>query len=728
MSHYHDVFGPDTMGKGRQAQTQTINSTTGAAAPHNSGLNELSNFPSVTSLLSAVTQCLQSGKLAEAIALCDRIVLLESNDPEVHCCRGVALARLGRLGDAEVAYRQAIALNPDFANAYNNLGNALCELGRLEEAEYALRRAVGLKPGCAQCHSNLGTALRSQGRLVEAEAAYRRAIALNSYLTAAHNNLGNVLTDIGRLDDAEQVLRHTIAFTPEYAEAFSNLGNVLTAQGRLKEAESVYRQAIALKADFAEAYNNLGNVLRDLGRLDIAEQALRHAIFFQPEFAEALSNLGNVLKEQGRLSEAKAMYERAIALKPDHAKAHSNLGNVLRDQGKLIEAKSAYRRAIALKPDFADGFNNLSVVLKDRGRLADAREAVEEAIRLLPGNAMYFLNLGELKQFIFGDPQIAAMETLAGRIASLPVKQQIELHFALAKAYEDVGRFDDSFQQLLAGNSLMRRQIAYDEAATLGAIEVIRTGFTPELMHRFKESGVSSAVPVFIVGMPRSGTTLIEQILASHSQVFGAGELPNFGTAVADIRPTEDRIFTGPAVSQQLRRLGARYVCEVSRLAPSAMRITDKMPSNYLFAGLIHLVLPNAHIIHAVRDPLDTCVSCFSKLFANGQPHTYDLAELGRYYRSYQALMQHWRHLLPPGRILEVCYEDVVADLEGQSRRIVAHCGLDWDPRCLAFHEIERPVRTASATQVRRPLYRSALGRARRYPSFLRPLRDELGV
>jgi hypothetical protein len=250
-------------------------------------------------------------------------------------------------------------------------------------------------------------------------------------------------------------------------------------------------------------------------------------------------------------------------------------------------------------------------------------------------------------------------------------------------------------------------------------------------MRTFQDVGEPSAVPLFIVGMPRSGTTLIEQIMASHPRLFGAGELPNLHNAAVSLHPTGGGIFSFPDAmlhvsGEHLQRLAAHYVSEVLRLAPTATHVIDKMPSNFFFAGLIHLALPNARIIHAVRDPVDTCMSCFSKLFAAGQYHTYDLAELGRYYRHYEELMEHWRRVLPVGRILDVRYEDLVADLEGQARRIIGHCGLEWHRRCLAFHETVRPVRTASATQVRQPLYRSAIGRARPYERFLGPLFAEL--
>lgn len=681
----------------------------------------------VTSRFKEAVECQQSGQLAEAVALYDRIAALNPDIPEVHNNRGAALFGLERFADAEAAYRRAIALDPDYADAYNNLGNVLCEIGALDEAERALRRALAIKPRWSRCHTNLGIVLKFLGRFDEAETAHRQAIALDPQLPEAYNNLGEILRHLDRSDEAERALRRAIALQPHYPEALVNLAVALKTQGKLREAEATCRQAIALKPAYAQAYNNLGNILLDRGNLDDSERVLRQAITLKPHFAEALSNLGNTLREQGRLAEAEAAYRQAITLRPDKAETHYNLGIVLAAQHRLTQAEAAYRHAIALKPDFADAHNNLAGTLKYLGLFAEARRRLKQALHLSPQNASYLLNLTELKRFVPDDPDLATMEKVAQSIKTLSVKQQIDLHFALAKAYEDVERRDDAIRHLLAGNALKHRQIHYDEAAALCGLQRILEVFTPELVQTLQGRGDTSSVPVFIVGMPRSGTTLIEQILASHPQVFAAGELPNLNLVAASMGamaacplPFPDMM---PHLSgQHLRRVGARYVGEISRLAPDATHVTDKLPSNFRFAGLIHLALPNARIIHAVRDPLDTCMSCFSKLFADGQLQTYDLAELGRYYRHYRALMQHWRQVLPAGRILDVRYEDVVADLEGQARRIIAYCNLKWDDRCLAFHETERPVHTASAVQVREPIYRSAVGRAQPYMPFLQPL------
>jgi hypothetical protein len=336
-----------------------------------------------------------------------------------------------------------------------------------------------------------------------------------------------------------------------------------------------------------------------------------------------------------------------------------------------------------------------------------------------------------MKQIAPGDPDLLAMEKLASDPKLVSINDRIYLHFALGKAYGDLKDHERSFQHLLEGNALKRQQVSYNDSAERILSERIREVFTPELMRDKRDLGDPSRMPVFIVGMPRSGTTLIEQILASHPKVFGGGELLDFVEAARlrsqDAVAREFAEVVSRMDGQQLREIGARYFTTVQRLAPDAERITDKTPGNFRRAGLINLALPNARIIHARRDPLDTCFSCFSKLFAgNYVAYSYELTELGHAYRYYEALMAHWRQVLPPEVLLEVQYEDVVADLEAQARRIVAHCGLEWDDRCLTFHQTKRPVQTLSAIQVRQPIYRSSIGRWRAYERQLGPLIEAL--
>jgi tetratricopeptide (TPR) repeat protein len=479
----------------------------------------------------------------------------------------------------------------------------------------------------------------------------------------------------------------------------------------------------------AGPYNNSGNLLASLGRHEEALAQFQLALSVQPDRALAHYNLGTALGALNRHEEAVAHYRKALAERPDYPAALNNLGNSLHALVRPAESLEAFERLVALDPGHAPTHFGVGNALQVLGRVDEARQAFERAAALAPGVPLFHRALVETKRLREDDPQLAIMENLAQHITSLPESEQIELHFALAKANDDIGRTERAFEHLQDGNMLKRRSIVYDERAELGALRAIERVFTSEMMGARRGLGDPSEVPVFILGMPRSGTTLVEQILASHPRVFGAGEmfhLPELisaGHAGARF-PSGFSSLSG----EQLRQFGSRYVERLQSFAPEADRIADKLPANFRFAGLIHLVLPKARIIHVRRDPVDTCFSCYTKLFPSGQDFTFDLGELGRYYRAYESLIEHWRSALPAGVMLEVQYETLVADLEGQARRMIEYSGLQWDERCLRFYETERSVRTASFAQVHKPLYGNSIGRWRPYRAHLRLLLDTLGV
>jgi tetratricopeptide (TPR) repeat protein len=619
----------------------------------------------------------------------------------------------------------------DPAEVLNSRGMMLTGTNRHEEALANFDAALSLNPDFVEAHNNRAVALVATGRRDEALLSYDRALVLNPGLTTVLNNRGNLLQELGRIAEALVDYDKALVLDPNLVGAVNGRGSALQKLGRTSEAEQELRRAIALKPDYVEAYCNLGTVFADYGRPREAEAAIRHAVELQPNHAVSLCNLAKVLSDLGKYDEAEEMARRAIALDPDYAEAYFNLGNVLIALERHHEAEAVTRRAIALKPTLAGAHHNLGVALMDLGRLTEAREASEQAVALAPREPMHFRQLGEVMKYANGDSFLTALEVLSKDEASLAVAKQIDLHFALAKAYADIGRPEDEFRRLLAGNKLKRARIEYAEAAILGVIDRVQQVFTPEFIRASHGMGEPSAAPIFIVGMPRSGTTLVEQILASHPQVHGAGELKLLDRAITDVHSSMREAPAYPEMAlhmsdEHFRAVGRNYLAGVRQLAPAASHIIDKMPANFVFAGLIHLALPHATIIHAVRDPVDTCISCFSKLFTEGNFQTYDLAELGRYYRHYKALMQHWHEVLPPQRILDVNYEDTVADVEGAARRVVAHCGLPWDPRCLEFYSTERIVRTSSAAQVRRPIYASSIGRRHRYGALLEPLLAEL--
>jgi tetratricopeptide (TPR) repeat protein len=644
---------------------------------------------------------------------------------------GLAQASLHRPEEALASFDRALALKPDLVGALNNRGAALRDLARPEEALASFDRALALQPDYAEALNNRGAALGDLRRTEEALASFERALALKPDYVEALNNRGVALRDLGRTEEALASFERALALEPDHVEALNNRGAALRDLARPEEALASFDRAIALRPDCSEALNYRGVALRVLARFEEALASYDRAIALRPDHVEALNNRGNALRDLHRAEEALASFDRAIALRPDFAPAHANRSNALLDLDRAEEALASCDKAIALKPDYAIAHDNKGLILRELGRFDEATAALEQAIKLAPMQIRSYHNLAASKRLTLGDPRLQAMEELARSAPSLTHDDQIYLHFALGKALADVGDHDRSFLHLSRGNALKRQRTLYDEASALGSLERTRAIFTREMMQRHEGQGEPCAAPVFVFGMPRSGTTLIEQILASHPKVFGAGEIAAFADAVARLEGGPGNASRFPEVvstlgSARLRGFGVDYVEHIRPSAPAAERITNKTTDNFRFAGLVHLALPNARMIHARRNPVDTCLSCFSTLFAGNIPFAYDLAELGRYYKAYDALMAHWRETLPPGAMLEVAYEDVVADLEGQARRIVAHCGLEWDARCLDFHRTERRVRTASAAQVRRPIYRSSVERWRAYEPWLGPLLAEL--
>jgi tetratricopeptide (TPR) repeat protein len=678
------------------------------------------------------------GFLADADDLTRRAVEAQPDNAEAVHMLGIVAHQSGKAAEAIEHVRRAIAINPNVALYHANLGE-MCRLaGRLEEAVAAGRRAIALNPDYPGALSNLGIALFDQGKFEEALAFYDRALALDGSFAQAFSNRGNGLQRLKRFADAEKDYRRAIELQPGFADAWNNLGTCLRELKRPQEAETVYRKALELSPNNPDTLDNLALAVKDLDRLGEAADLMRRALVIEARSDKLYAHYAAILLDQNKAEEAAAAVERALALNAKNHDAVNLMGRVAFERGDLEASLAHYRRALALEPNLADAHNNMGNVLKELGRLEEAEGAYLEAIRLDPSVSGVYVNLADSRKFSVGDRHLAAMEALAAKSEGLSNTDRLQLDFALGKAYADLKDYRRSFTHLLAGNARKRAAIAYDEAATLSLFDRIEAVFTRDLITRKSGGGDFSPMPIFVLGMPRSGTTLIEQIVASHPMVHGAGELQTLNDVVLTVRGPDGNTIPYPDFvpaldAGALRQIGARYLALVRQAAAksgaaAAAFVTDKMPSNYYFAGLIRLALPNAKIIHAMRDPVDTCISCFSKLFTAEQNHTYDLGELGRYYNRYERLMAHWRRVLPPGSIFDVRYEEVVADLEKAARRIIAHCGLPWDDRCLAFHETDRPVRTASATQVRRPIYTSAVGRWRVYEEQLGPLLEALGV
>ena len=634
----------------------------------------------------------------------------------------------GRLQDAERGFQFVLQADDRNYEALYRLGLIRIQQSRFGDAANFLRRALKVDRGSADALHHLAVALSGLGRHEDAIVRYEKALALKPDFAEAHNNIGHSLQALGRNDDALTHYRKALSAKADYPEASNNLGTVLEALGRCEEAVAQYRAALELRPRYAEARKNLGHGLGLLGEHEEAITHYEQALAQRPGDIDCHVGLGELYLALGRPDEALMQYRTASEHDRACVTAHIGIGNVLQFLGQNETAIASYRHAVALAPADVMARNKLGDALLASGRMAEASREFERAVELAPRKAGHYWNLANSRRFTVADSHLAAMKRLAQQIDRLDAEEQIDLLFALGKALADVGDQRQSFEYILQGNALMRQRVAYDEPRALGRLERIQATFSADLMAEKASLGDPTDAPIFIVGLPRSGTTLIEQIIASHPSVFGAGELremANLGERLGDPGGTVFPEVASTMSPGELRRLGGDYLRAVRRRAPDAPRITDKMPGNYALMGLIRLALPNARIIHACRDVRDTALSCFSLLFAVGQVYSYDLAELGRYCRAYLRLMAHWREVLPGG-FLEVSYEDVVCDLESQARRIIAYCGLDWDDACLDFHRTARPVHTASAAQVRQPIYRSSVGRWRVHEQYLRPLLDAL--
>lgn len=603
-----------------------------------------------------------------------------------------------------------------------------CCLGRFESRQLSAFKQQKTAPSHHELNQLL--ALFSAGHHAEAEE--RARLLLERYPDAGFvwKVLGVALQLQGK--DSLDTLRKAAELLPSDHEAHYNLGNTLLFLNRLDEAEASYQRALRIRPDDADAYFNLGNTFRSQGRLDKAAASYLKALQIRPDHAEVYGNLGNILQELGRLDEAEASYRRALQLKPGHAVAHYNLGNLLHDLNRLNEAEDSLWQALQLKPDYAEAYINLGKLFLVSGRIDEAEANFQRALEIRPGDLMVRLSLALTRKAKTDDDNLAALVTIEDAVRngdlSLPDDDRVYLHFALGQSYGDIGAYEKAFAHFLEGNRRKRSMLAFDPDQIAQQFASIRQCLNAVSIGRLRGGGNPSSLPIFILGMPRSGTTLVEQIVSSHPGIHGAGELHDLNTIMR--RNIAGDGFPDNLRSLDLERLtdwASEYVARLQHRAPDARRITDKMPENFLAVGLIHLMLPNAKIVHVERNPVDTCLSCFTQLFKDGQEFTYDLAELGRYYADYAHLMNHWRKVLPEGAFLDVQYEDLVADQEAQSRRIIEYCGLEWSDACLDFHRNKRVVKTASMSQVRQPMYKSSVERWRHYEKFLGPLLDALG-
>ena len=627
-----------------------------------------------------------------AADLCHDALAQEPRDDKIRVLLGTVLVRQNKFAEAEKELRQVVARHPQIPKAQRELANALIAQGKGDEAIHCYKRVIELTPDNPAAHRDLAMAYKTLGRKQEAEKALDESFELDPerkelVMAAQHQQDG----EFGK---AEAICRNILRRDPRNVNATRMLGTLARDLGKPRLAARMLRNAVNLAPDFFGARMDLARALIEIEELDDCEGVLQEAIRQKPELPHPYSLLGNLYTKQGRFEEAVEVYKVALEKQPNHGPSLAAMGHALKTIGRQEESIGTYRDCITRHPEFGEAY----------------------------------WALANLKTFRFSDEEIATMEKFVDD-EKLPDETRVNFNYSLGKSYEDRGDYDEAFARYDKGNQLRRPHENYDPVQTETVHDQIIETITPEFLAASQAHGCPAPDPIFIVGLPRSGSTLIEQILASHSQVDGTLELPDLPRiikAINEQRPQGDSYpqalkHYGP----ELAKLGEQYLEWTERHRKGAPRFTDKMPNNFASIGLIAAILPNAKIVNARRHPLDSCMGCYKQLFYKGQSFTYDLVELGEYYLEYQRVMDYW-HEIVPHMVIDVQYEDMVADQENQTRRLIEHCDLPWEDGVLRFYETDRAVITASSEQVRQPIYSKSVNSWRRFEKHLEPLIEVL--
>lgn len=634
----------------------------------------------------------------------------------------------GRIDRAEQFCRQVIEQEPENINILGMLGAILLKQNKTDEAETILLRTIRIAPTFAKPHEDLGMLYLSQNQAERAAEFFEKSVQLDPTQASAYFGLTNALLKIGKTKEAESTHRKYLELSPA-AMALAEASRQIN-EGQSKRAGEICDEVLKQDPENVDALRMLARIATEDEQYTIAEGLLRRIVRLSPGHSQPCIDLGRFLIDRGRVPEAVAMFEKAVQLDTSNADAYLVLADGLSILGRSAEALASYDKCLEISPEEPSTLLGRGHLLRIRGHRDEAIASYKSCVELRPDFGGAYWSLASLKGFEFSDIQLDEMLSKV-ESGKLDPESEISFRFALARAYEAREEFDKAWLQYERGNQQMRSRVKYDPVKTEAEHDRLIEVFSAEFLERMSSDEDVSPCPIFILGMPRSGSTLIEQILASHSVVEGAGELPHIIMISAALgkNRSDDLVYPGVLKvmdEEQLASIGKSYIYHT---APHRLEgkpcFTDKMPANFPHVGFIRLVLPNAKIIDARRDPVDTCVGNYRQLFAQGKNQSYDLQELGEYYLQYGRMMDHWDEVLP-GRILHVQYEDVVDDLEQQVRRILDYCELHWEDRCLNFFKSDRAVNTVSSEQVREPIYKDAIGYWKNYERHLDELLEVL--
>jgi len=673
--------------------------------------------------INSIIELFSSGHISEALDIVQTLIIQYPNESLLYNINGVCFKASDQLEMAVKCFEKAVAIKPDFTDAHYNLGLTLQELNQLDAAVKSYQVTLALQSNYVKAHNNLGVIYKEFGQMGDAVKSFEQAIGFQPDYAEAHNNLGTTFQELGQLNEAVNCYKKALSIQPDYIEVHNNLGNTFNLLSQTDEALNSYSQALSINPNYIDAHNNIGIIYQELGQSDEAIKCYEKVMAINPKNAEAHNNLGVSLNELSQFPEAINFYEKALAINPNYDEAYFNLGVTLDRMGQSNEALNSYRQALVINPDYADAYNNIGNILQELGQSDEAFSSYVHAVAIDPSNTEFHRNLALMKNYKKGDTQFIQMQSLLSD-NDLSQSEQIQLCFALAKAYADLGEKDKLFKVLNKGNQLRKEELNYSIEKDLENHSIVRKMFISNIENSSSYDPPTIS-PIFIVGMPRSGTTLVEQIISSHHKVYGAGELSALDNLIAPIM--NDYVTHNNSLSEKnFLSIRQRYLKNLSNLNASESIITDKMPTNFKNIGFILKAFPEAKIIHLKRDAMAICWSIYQRYFpADGIGFAYDMKDVGQFYNSYTEMMSYW-HELFPNQIYDISYEDLTINQEKETRKLLEYCELEWDENCLNFHTNKRAIKTASSLQVKEKMYQGSSEVWRKYEDQLKPLINTL--
>lgn len=576
---------------------------------------------------------------------------------------------------------------------------------------------------------NEALTFQKKGMLIDAERLYRKAIKLHPSFLEALNNLGNVLKNENKLKEATGIYKKALKQSPHHPLLLNNIGNALQLRGENIKAIEFLQEALSVEPHYSEAHNNLANAFRELGRYDESLMSFQEAVKYSPDNPDILANAASFLAEKESKGQAELLYKQALNNDPNHVRSLIGLGKVLKNSRRLDRSIELFHQALKLEPENTTAFVALGDVLSDQGKTNEALSFYKKAIQIKPDMIDAYCGLFFNTKYSKYNSYIKSMESLYAD-KNLSREDRTMLCFSLGKAYEDLKKYKESIQLIIEANNLKSKSIDYSISKAENFVMSIISAFPKEYFDQRRNVGYNDKTPIFILGMPRSGTSLVEQILSSHPMIYGAGELTDIADLTKSIcidhSSNQFPLCINDVSNAKLKELGKAYASNLRRFSNECEYITDKMPHNFLYIGFIKTILPDAKIIHCIRDPMDNCLSLFKNYFeVSTHDYSYDMKTLGEYYNIYTRIMEYWQNIFHD-EIYELSYEQLVYDQERETRKLLKYCNLPWDDSCLNFHKTKRTVSTASKEQVRRELYNDSVKLWKNYEVELSPLRKAL--